>query len=180
MARAGLQGLVWRKPLAKLRADEQEHQLMSQIARVRELHNEGLIEGFGSTSVPKALHRKFGSAMKDFTWQYLFPLFSRCFHPNDGYVCRNHLHHFVFSKQLREAVLASGVQKRVTAHTFRHAFATEILRTGRDTVPFRILWETAISERLRFTRTLSETSERGPSAHLIDFEPKTNADINAL
>jgi len=104
----------------------------SQIARVRELHNEDLMEGFGSTSVPKALHRKFGSAMKDFTWQYLFPSSSRCVHPYDGYVCRHHLHHSAFSKQLREAVLASGVQKRVAAHTFRHAFATELLRTGSD------------------------------------------------
>jgi integron integrase len=104
----------------------------SQIARVRELHNEDLMEGFGSTSVPKSLHRKFGSAMKDFTWQYLFPSSSRCVHPYDGYVCRHHLHHSAFSKQLREAVLASGVQKRVAAHTFRHAFATELLRTGSD------------------------------------------------
>jgi hypothetical protein len=55
----------------------------------------------------------------DFTWQYLFPSSSKCVHPYDGYVCRHPLHHSAFSKQLREAVLASGVQKRVDRTYFQ-------------------------------------------------------------
>jgi integrase len=46
-------------------------------------------------------------------------------HPYDSYVCRHHLQHSAYSKQLRQAVVASGITKRVTAHTFRHAFATK-------------------------------------------------------
>ncbi len=105
-------------------------EMEAQAARVRALHEDDLLEGYGMTSVPKALHRKFGSARKDFAWQYLFPSTSRCVHPYDGYICRHHLHHSAYSKQLRQAVVASGITKRVTAHTFRHAFATELLRTG--------------------------------------------------
>jgi integron integrase len=107
-------------------------EMEAQAVRVKALHEDDLLEGYGMTSVPKALHRKFGSAMKDFAWQYLFPSTSRCIHPYDGYICRHHLHHSAYSKQLRQAVVASGITKRVTAHTFRHAFATELLRTGSD------------------------------------------------
>ncbi|WP_443147345.1 tyrosine-type recombinase/integrase [Photobacterium sp. MCCC 1A19761] len=56
----------------------------------------------------------------------------RCIHPYDGYVCRHHLHATAFARQLREAVRTSDISKRVTAHTFRHSFATRLLENGTD------------------------------------------------
>lgn len=103
-----------------------------QIAHSRAIHESDLAEGFGLTSVPASLHKKYGPVMKDFGWQYLFPSSTRCAHPIAGYVCRHHLHHSTYARQLRQAVQASGITKRVTAHTFRHAFATELLRSGSD------------------------------------------------
>ncbi len=103
-----------------------------QFAHVRAVHESDLADGFGLTSVPASLHKKYGPAMKDFGWQYLFPSVTRCVHPIAGYVCRHHLHHSSYSRRLRQAVLATGITKRVTAHTFRHAFATELLRSGSD------------------------------------------------
>ena len=103
-----------------------------QIDHVRAVHESDLADGFGLTSVPASLHKKYGPIMKDLGWQYVFPSSKRCIHPIAGYVCRHHLHHSSFSRQLRQAVLASGINKRVTAHTFRHAFATELLRSGSD------------------------------------------------
>ncbi|MGC3835473.1 tyrosine-type recombinase/integrase [Moritella viscosa] len=53
-------------------------------------------------------------------------------HPHDNYVCRHHIHDTAYSKKLRAAVVASKITKRVTAHTFRHSFATQLLSSGSD------------------------------------------------
>ncbi|WP_175473971.1 tyrosine-type recombinase/integrase, partial [Vibrio cholerae] len=71
-------------------------------------------------------------AISDFKWQFIFPSSVRCKHPVDGYVCRHHLHWTSLTKKLRSAVIRSGVQKHVTAHIFRHSFATQLLKAGTD------------------------------------------------
>ena len=106
--------------------------LLRQIEKVKTIHNKDLADGHGLTSLPPALHRKYGNAIKDFSWQYLFPSTTRCHHPYDGYICRHHLHESAFRKQLRKATLEANINKRVKAHTFRHSFATQLLLSGTD------------------------------------------------
>ncbi|MEP0354517.1 tyrosine-type recombinase/integrase [Paraglaciecola sp.] len=89
-------------------------------------------EGFGLASLPPSLIRKYGNAAKQASWQYVFPSINRCIHPVDGYISRHHIHETSYSKALRSAVHKSGVVKRVTAHTFRHSFATKLLQAGND------------------------------------------------
>jgi len=70
--------------------------------------------------------------MKDFAWQYLFPSSTRCEHPIDGYICRHHLHPSTLTRHLRQAVIKAKINKKVSAHTFRHSFATALLLNGTD------------------------------------------------
>ena len=106
--------------------------LLAQINTSKALHQKDLNQGYGLTSLPPSLIRKYQSAAKDVAWQYLFPSSTRCQHPYDGYTCRHHLHESTFRKQLRQAVIKSGVDKRVKSHTFRHSFATQLLLNGTD------------------------------------------------
>ena len=62
----------------------------------------------------------------------MFPSRNRCQHPTDGYFCRHHLHWTSLTKVLRIAVKDCGIRKHVTAHTFRHSFATQLLLNGSD------------------------------------------------
>jgi hypothetical protein len=110
-----------------------DFQIWSSCRQERRLvHNKDLAEGFGFPSVPITLKRKYGDSLTDFGWQYLIPSTTRCCHPYDGYICRHHLHRTAYTKQLRRAVKAGGVKKRVTAHTNRLSFATNLLTHGTD------------------------------------------------
>jgi integron integrase len=63
-------------------------------------------------------------------WFWLWPAPGESTDPDTGIVRRHHRHEDGFAKALRVAVQRSGISKRVTAHAFRHGFATAFLRNG--------------------------------------------------
>ncbi|QYJ88008.1 integron integrase [Shewanella mesophila] len=106
--------------------------LKGQIEKVKGVHHKDIEAGFGFASLPTSLFRKYKQSIKQFHWQYIFPASRLCVHPVDGYICRHHIHPSAFGRALRVATEQAQVGKRVTAHTFRHSFATQLLLHGTD------------------------------------------------
>lgn len=79
-----------------------KHQITRQIQKVECIHQKDIDEGYGLSSLPPALIRKYGKAATNLSWQYIFPSTTRCVHPYDGYVCRHHLHQTGFRKALKK------------------------------------------------------------------------------
>ena len=81
---------------------------------------------------PEAVDRKGKHAAKELIWQWFFPARNLTFVPEEGGHRRYHMHETSLATALRVAVRKSGVTKRVTCHTFRHSFASHLLRANYD------------------------------------------------
>lgn len=82
-------------------------------------------------SLPFALARKYPDAGRSLEWQWLFssPVLST---DNLGNVSRHHRHISSVQRSVRSAAKAVRIHKRAGCHTFRHTFATELLKRGND------------------------------------------------
>lgn len=107
--------------------------LRHHIEDVRRIHRRDLANGVGDAYMPGGLARKYPNARKEFGWQFLFPATTIAPDPRDQTQRRrHHLHQSAVSKAIKSAAIAAGIDKRVTAHTFRHCFATHLLEAGAD------------------------------------------------
>jgi integron integrase len=100
--------------------------LRRQIAWRKALHEQDLADGAGYVELPGRLAQKYPNANRELGWQFLFPSTVR----RGQY--RWHTTDEAIGKQLRAAVKAAGILKRVTPHTLRHAFATHAMQAGND------------------------------------------------
>lgn len=106
--------------------------LTSTIEQALQLHQNDLSRGVGP-SLPGLFSKKHPNAFKMPAWMYLFPSHNLCTHPYTNILCRHHLHDSVVRKSLKVALSKTTINnKRVSCHTFRHSFATQLLLQGYD------------------------------------------------
>ncbi len=100
--------------------------LQRHLAWRKSIHDLDLANGCGLVELPGRLALKYKSANREFLWQWLFP----------STVMRGqyrwHTTDEMIAKQMRIAVSAAGITKRVTPHTLRHGFVTHALEAGND------------------------------------------------
>lgn len=104
----------------------------NQLKMVKTLHLQDLEKGLGSVYLPYALAKKYPNADKELGWQYVFPSRNLAVDPRSGIMRRHHIDQSVVNKAIKRAVKQCSIYKKVSAHTFRHSFATHLLQTGTD------------------------------------------------
>jgi integron integrase len=145
-------------------------ELKKHLKRVYKLHEKDLAAEYAGVFMPGALSRKWKSASRELVWQWVFPAHTLTFVPDENTYRRYHMHESVFQRALRTAVLKARIPKRITAHTFRHSFASHLLRNNYDIRTIQeMLGHSDVRTTMIYTHTVQSRTLKERKSPL-DFE----------
>lgn len=110
-----------------------EVRLLAQVKTARLLYEQDELGGGSRVKVEASYDKKLGGQpSRSWEWFWVFPADQRSVDPQDGEVKRHHLLEGSPSRWISNAAKKADIPKKITAHVFRHSYATHLLQKGVD------------------------------------------------